>query len=73
MKTVAETMKSSENKKRALEDQVDALNEELAAARAQGKKVALEDQVDALIEELAAARAQGKKRALENYGCVWEW
>ena len=37
MKTVAESMRTAENKKRTLEDQVDSLNEELAAAKAKGK------------------------------------
>ena len=37
MKTVAESMKSIESKKRALETQVDTLNDELASVKAQGK------------------------------------
>ena len=36
MKTVAESMKTIENKKRSLEDQVDTLNEELASVKAKG-------------------------------------
>ena len=37
MKTVAETMKENEEKKRHLEDSVDTLNEECARLKAQGK------------------------------------
>ena len=38
MKTVAESMKSIEAKKRSLETQVDSLNDQLASVKAQGMK-----------------------------------